>query len=137
MSDMKKDIAIACLETLNIYKPYIRKFKSIAGIPCFFENYAGFYTSQEPKLMSKIAEIEEEYCCVIYAITHEVTSFGERWSMLCVPDEVVLEDVLYPYDESKRWYHAYAYVWNEQEDLFSEFGDIVVEASFGGIKRIY
>ena len=30
----KKDIAIECLEKLDIYKPYINKFKS-KGIPCF------------------------------------------------------------------------------------------------------
>ena len=35
----QKEIAVQCLEKLDIYKPYIRKFKSKTGTPCFFENY--------------------------------------------------------------------------------------------------
>ena len=57
----QKEVAIQCLEKLNIYKPYINKFKSSKTIPTFFENYAGFYADQEPELMNKIKEIESEY----------------------------------------------------------------------------
>jgi hypothetical protein len=136
MSDMKKAIAITCLETLDVYKPYVRKFSSKAGIPCFFENYAGFYADQEPELMNKIAEIEQQYGCLVYAITHEITSFGELWSMLCVPsDAECLEDVLDSF--SDREYYAFAYVWNKSDDLCSEFGDVVVQSRFGGIKRVH
>ena len=137
MSDMKKAIAVACLETLNVYKPYIRKFSSKAGIPCFFENYAGFYADQEPELMTKIAEIESGYHCLVYAITHELTNLGEMWSMLCVPDEVTLDDVLFSADSSKNLWYAYAYVWNKTDDFCSEFGDIVVRSAFGGVKRMH
>ena len=35
---LQKEIAVQCLEKLDIYKPYIRKFKSKAGTPCFFDN---------------------------------------------------------------------------------------------------
>lgn len=137
MSDMKKTIAIACLETLDVYKPYVSKFSSKDSIPCFFENYAGFYANQEPELMNKIAEIESGYHCLVYAITHEITDFGELWSMLCVPDEVTIDDVLFSADEGKNMWYAYAYVWNKSDDLCSEFGDIVVQSRFGGIKRVH
>ena len=56
---VQKEIAVRCLEMLDIYKPYIRKFKSKAGVPCFFENYGGFYADQEEKLWAKIKEIED------------------------------------------------------------------------------
>ena len=133
----QKEIAISCLEKLDIYKPYIRKFKSKAGIPCFFENYAGFYADQEPKLYEKIKEIEKEYNCLVYAITHEYSSIGETWSMLCVSQEAEsFEDYIFEFDKPNCFY-TYAFVWNENAPYCSEFGDIVVHTFGGGIKRIY
>lgn len=131
----QKEIAIKCLETLDIYKPYIRKFKSKAGIPCFFENFGGFYADQEEKLWSKIKEVEHDYNVLVYAITHEITDIGECWSMLCVsqnPDS--LEDFLTA--KGSGQFYAYAYVWNESVPWFSEFGDIIVKSAYGGLKRL-
>lgn len=134
----QKEIAIQYLEKLNIYGPYIRKFKSKAGIPCFFENFAGFYADQEPELWNKIKEVEQEYGCLVYAITHELTNLGEMWSMLCVAkDTDSLEDTMFTADATNRRFYTFAYVWNRSCDYGSEFGDIVVQAAFGGIKRIF
>jgi hypothetical protein len=131
----QKEIAIQCLEKLDIYKPYIRKFKSKAGIPCFFENFGGYYVDQEPEIWNKVKEVEKENGGLVYALTHEQTSFGECWSMLYVPrDCETVEDVLDPIN-SKDFY-VFAYVWNKDDDWCSEFGDIVVRSFGGGIKRI-
>ena len=131
----QKEIAIQCLERLDIYKPYIRKFKSKAGIPCFFENFGGFYVDQEPEIWNKVKEVEKENGGLVYALTHEQTSFGECWSMLYVPRDCEgVEDVLDPIN-SKEFY-VFAYVWNKSDDWCSEFGDIVVRSFGGGIKRI-
>ena len=131
----QKEIAVSCLEKLNIYKPYIRKFKSKAGIPCFFENFGGFYVDQEPEIWNKVKEVEKENGGLVYALTHEQTSFGECWSMLYVPKDCEgVEDVLDPIN-SKEFY-VFAYVWNKSDDWCSEFGDIVVRSFGGGIKRI-
>lgn len=130
---IQKEIAVRCLEMLDIYKPYIRKFKSKEGIPCFFENYAGFYADQEEKLYSKIKEVESEYNYLVYAITHEITDIGETWSMLCVPQNSSIEDVLNRANSQE--FYAFAYVWNETVPVYSEAGDIVVRSAFGGIKR--
>jgi hypothetical protein len=133
----QKEIGIQCLEKLNIYKPYIRKFKSKNGIPCFFENFGGFYVDQEPELFSKIKEVEKDYNVLVYGVTHEFTEFGECWSMLCVSqnpdsiDDFIVESIPY----SGRFY-VYSYVWNKTEPMFSEFGDIVVQSFGGGIKRV-
>ena len=136
-NERQKEIAIQCLEELDIYKPYIRKFKSQKTLPCFFENFAGFWADQEPKLWNKIKEVEKEFGCLVYAITHEITDFGECWSMLCVSsDSERLEDCLTVLDDGKSYY-SFSYVWNTQNECFSEFGDIVVRAACGGIKRIY
>ena len=90
----QKEIAVKCLEQLDIYKPYIRRFE-VADIPCFFERWAGFYADQEPVLWKKVKEVEEEFNCLVYAITHEYFEFGECWSMLCVSkDTKSIEDCL-------------------------------------------
>ena len=133
----QKALAVKCMEKLDIYKPYINKFKSKAGTPCFFENFAGFWVDQEPEVYNKMKEIENEFGCLVYAITHEITDFGECWSMLCVPsDAEILGEAL---DDSGKYneYYAFSYVWNKSNHLFSAFGDIVVKSFGGGVKRIH
>lgn len=131
----QKEIAIRCLEKLDIYGPYVRKFQSKQALPCFFENFAGFWVDQEPELWAKIKEVENETGCLVYAVTHELLEFGECWSLLCVTkDAEELSDVFGTFNS--REYYAFAYVWNKTNDIFSEFGDVVVRAFGGGIKRI-
>ena len=131
----QKEIAIKCLEVLDIYKPYIRKFKSAAGMPCFFENYGGFYVDQEPEVYQKVKELETEYECLVYALTHELTGFGECWTMLCVPKDCDgIDECLSAFNQGEHY--AFSYVWNKSNPTFSEFGDVVVRAAYGGIKRI-
>ena len=131
----QKEIAIECLEKLDIYKPYIRKFKSEKTMPCFFENFGGFWADQEPELWKKIKEVEEEYNCLVYAITHEFFEFGECWSMLCVSNDTeTVTDCLVQSTISR--FYAFAYVWNATDEQLSEFGDIVVQSFGGGIRRL-
>lgn len=132
----QKELAIKCLEILDIYKPYINKFKSKAGIPCFFENFAGFYADQEPKLWNKIKELEKERGYLIYAVTHELTEFGELWTMLCVPKSCEGIDELLD-KHSENTFYAFSYTWNVSNEYFSELGDVLVKAAYGGIKRLY
>jgi hypothetical protein len=133
----QKDIAIKCLEKLNIYGPYVRKFQSKKTIPCFFENFGGFYADQEPELWSKIKEVEDEYGCLVYAVTHECFEFGECWSMLCVSKGCdTVEDHLSRCCEGSKAFYAFAYVWNKTNEHLSEFGDVVVQSFGGGIKRV-
>lgn len=131
----QKELAIQCMEKLDIYKPYIKKFKS-TGMPCFYENFAGFWADQEPELYSKVKEVEEEYGYLVYAVTHEITDYGETWSMLCIPQSTEsIEDVLGSFNQ--REYYVLSYTWNKSNPIFSELGDIVILSRFGGIKRIH
>lgn len=130
----KKEKAIELMKKLDIYKPYISGFEN-SGRACFFENYGGFWVDQEPLILSKIKELEEKYNCLVYAVTHEMTSIGEMYDFLIVsayPEE--WDDTLLPAGNSS--FYAYAYVWNVDDDYCSEFGDIVVHSFGGGIKRI-
>ena len=104
----QKEIAIQCLEKLDIYKPYINKFKSKAGTPCFFEGFAGFYVDQEPEIYNKMKEVEVEFGCLVYALTHEITNLGETWTMLCIPkDNDGVDDVIGRFNHNE--FYAFSY----------------------------
>ena len=128
------EIAVQCLKKLNIYKPYIKRFEK-DFTPTFFEKFAGFYADQEPELWEKIKEIQKEHKVMVYAVTHELSEFGECWDMLCVSSsDKKLEDCLQ--ECSGNIHYAFAYVWNKTCPSWSEFGDIVVKDFGGGIIRI-
>ena len=134
MNDAKKNKAIELMKKLNIYKPYIDGFEK-CGKVCFFENYGGFWVDQESHISGKIKELEEKYNCLVYAVTHEITSIGEMYDFLIVSDyPEEWDDTLLPAGDGT--FYAYAYVWNVDDDYCSEFGDIVVRSFGGGIKRI-
>ena len=131
----QKEIAIQCLKKLDIYKPYIRKFEK-EDMPTFFERCAGYYLFNEPVLQAKVKEVEKEFGVLVYALTHEWLEFGECWSMLCVSKSTEsIEDCIMDTAQSNMFY-TFAYVWNQDNDHFSEFGDIVVQSYGGGIRRM-
>lgn len=130
----KKDKAIELMKQLGIYKPYIRGFKEEDNV-CFFDRYAGFWVYQEPEIEAKMREIEREYKCIVYAITHEFTDFGELYDFLIVPNyKSDWKNLIYK--QSGNDFIAFAYVWNKSDDLCSEFGSIGVKSFGGGIRRV-
>lgn len=132
--EQKKQKAIELMECLNIYKPYIKGFKANSEI-CFFENFGGYWTHQEPELDQKIKAFEKEYNCLVYAVTHEYLEFGECFDFLYVNDyEEEWEDMLNQVDLDK--FYTTAYVWNKDDELCSEFGSIAIQSFGGGIRRI-
>ena len=129
----QKEKAIAIMKRMDIYAPYIQGFRE-NGMVCFFERFGGYWADQEPELYEKMKAIEKKYNCLVYAITHEFTDFGECYSFLIV--------TAYP-KEWKTLVHsngnkhvAFAYVWNKDDDECSEFGSVLVHSFGGGIRRI-
>ena len=129
----KKEKAIEIMKEMDIYKPYINGFKENDKV-CFFEGFGGFWIDQEPEIYKKMQEIEQKYDCKVYAVTHELTMFGECYSFLIVTDYPEEWDTLV-YTEGNR-HTAFAYVWNKDDDWCSEFGSVTVQSFGGGIKRI-
>lgn len=129
----KKEKAIELMKEMDIYKPYIDGFKENDKV-CFFEGFGGFWIDQEPEVYKKMQEIEQKYNCKVYAVTHELTAFGECYSFLIVTDYPEEWDTLV-YTEGNR-HTAFAYVWNKDDDWCSEFGSVTVQSFGGGIKRI-
>ena len=81
--EQRKTKAVELLYKLDIYEPYIQDFINDNQV-CFFEHYGGYWVFQEPDVYKKMLEIESEYDCTVYAITHEYTGFGECYSFLYV-----------------------------------------------------
>lgn len=129
----KKEKAIEIMKEMDIYKPYINGFKENDKV-CFFEGFGGFWIDQEPEAYKKMQEIEQKYDCKVYAVTHELTMFGECYSFLIVTDYPEEWDTLV-YTEGNR-HTAFAYVWNKDDDWCSEFGSVTVQSFGGGIKRV-
>lgn len=132
--EKKKIIAIELMKRLKIFEPYIDGFKNFDNV-CCFENYGGFWAYQEPKLMEKVKEFEQEEDCLVYAVTHEYLEFGECYSFLIIPDYEEDWDYLLSYYGNGNFI-VYAYVWNKSIEWCSEFGSIAVKSFGGGIKRI-
>ena len=129
----KKVKAIELMKKLDIYKPYIKGFKNEDTV-CYFENYGGYWAYQEPGLIEKVKELEEQHNCLVYAITHEYTAIGEMYSFLIVTDYEEEWDTLL--EKYSNQYYGFAYVWNKDDDMCSEFGTIALSSFGGGIRRI-
>lgn len=129
----RKIKAIEIMEKMDIYKPYIKGFRESDKV-CFFERFGGYWVDQEPEIHNKMKEIEKEYNCTVYAITHEFTQFGECYSFLLVTNYksewknlVVTEN---------GTHYAFAYVWNKDDEWCSELGTVGVKSFGGGITRV-
>lgn len=129
--EQRKEKAIEIMQKLDIYKPYITGYKNHEKV-CFYERFGGYWVYQEPEIEAKMRELEQHYNITIYAITHDLTEFGELWSFLCVSDK------------GNRYactkgiggdFVCYAYVWNKSGG-FGEFGSVEVRSFGGGLMRI-
>ena len=130
----QKEVAISAMQNLNIYAPYIKKFKK-DGTITLFERFGGYYIDeyQEPELLKEIKKFEAEYECIVYAVTHEFFEFGECYSFLCVSKYE--EEWTRTLSDTKRGL-AWSYVWNKTAEWCSEFGTIAVRSFGGGIARV-
>ena len=131
--EQRKAKAIELLNRLDIYEPYIEGFINDNQV-CFFENFGGYWVYQEQDVYKKMLEIENEYDCTVYAITHEYTSFGECYSFLYVSR--YKNEWPYSLVTEKGIHYATAYVWNKSCEDFSELGTVGVKSFGGGITRV-
>ena len=133
MEQKQKAKAIEMMKQMDIYKPYIEGFEKENNV-CFFEQFGGFWVYQEPEVEAKMKELEKKYGCIVYAVAHEFTQFGECYSFLIVTK--YKEEWNRCVVSEKNKHYAFAYVWNKDDDWCSEFGTVVVQSFGGGIKRI-
>lgn len=132
--EQRKQQAVKLLKQLDIYESYVKDFEQEDKV-CFFENFIGFWVYQEPEIEKKMKEIEKTYNCTVYAITHELTEFGELYDFLIVSKEKSEWKTLVEKAQGNEYY-AFAYCWNKDDDWSSEFGTLIIKSFGGGIKRI-
>ena len=104
--------------------------KSVVGI-LYWLNDAGGCPDY---VVKKKEELEKNYDCTVYAVTHEYLDFGECWDFWTVHDEDV-EDYEYFKNEFENYKYTMAYVYNASEPDFSEFGTIGFSCNGGGMIR--
>ena len=129
----RKTKAIQIMKTMDIYKPYIEGYRKENKV-CYFERYAGYWADQEPELQEKIKQVEQQYNCTVYAVTHEYFEFGECYTMLIVTN--YKNEWGYLVESQQDVHYAQAYVWNVDDDYCSEFGTVAVRSRYGGLRRI-
>ena len=129
----RKTKAIQIMKTMDIYKPYIEGYRKENKV-CYFERYAGYWADQEPELQEKIEQVEQQYNCTVYAVTHEYFEFGECYTMLIVTN--YKNEWGYLVESQQDVHFAQAYVWNVDDDYCSEFGTVAVRSRYGGLRRI-
>lgn len=132
--EQKKSKALELMKTLDIYKPYIKAFKDNDTI-CVFENFGGYYIDKDSKLYDEIKNFEEENDCLVYAVTHEYTDFGECYDFLFVSDYEDEWEYIISYSDQNR-HVILSYVLNNDMPDCSEFGDITIQTFGGGVRRI-
>lgn len=136
LREKQKEVALGIMEKMDLYKPYIEKFKK-DGTVTLYEQYAGFYIDEdtEHNLYERIKKFEEEHGCLVYAVTHEFTQFGECYDFLIVTKyKEEWADTL-SYSQGTK-HVVFAYVNNEDDEFCSEFGDITVNQFGGGLTRV-
>lgn len=129
----QKEVASDALKKLDIYSPYVERFKR-DNVPCLFVGFGGFWLNQYPEIEKKRKEIEEKYKCLVYAVTMEQTEFGLLYSFLIVSEYEEEWDRTLVLDGNIAY--AFAYVWNSTDEWCSEFGTVVLQRFGGGIRRV-
>lgn len=126
-----KESAVKALKQIKSYGPYTNAFKN-KGTVTMYEGSGGYYVEADSDLDKKIKEVEEKYNGMVYAAIHNYTEFGEIYTLLWegAEDETIIEQ------GQDNDYYVFAYVWNVDEDMFSEFGDVIIKPMLGGLIRI-
>ena len=127
----RKNEAIKRMEALKLDKTCINAFKN--GKPWMSESrYGSLYEINDKEVKDKIKKFENEYNATVYHLIHNYTEFGELYSFLYVSNN---EEEWEDDNADIRDGYAIAYVWNVDEEDFSEFGSIRVKSVFGGLVR--
>ena len=127
----RKNEAIKRMEALKLDKTCINAFKK--GKPWMSESrYGSLYEINYKEVKDKIKKFENEHNATVYHLIHNYTEFGELYSFLYVSNN---EEEWEDDNADIRDGYAFAYVWNVDEEDFSEFGSIRVKSVFGRLVR--
>lgn len=123
--DMKKE-AVARLESLQIRKDILDAFKDKGELRLSF---AGMPLELTESQKDRVRKFEEKTECMVYHVIQDFTNLGEMLTFLYVsPDKEEWEMDR----EDLKMGTPLAYVANLDNEMFSEFGSVSVEAYLPG-----
>lgn len=130
----QKRRAILKLNEIGSYKPYTNAFKK--GTVTMYEGFGGYFVDNDSELFKKISEVEEKYGGTVYAVIHNLTEFGEMYTMLW-QTSYAEDDEFCVHPVGGGIYGVLAYVLNVSDDSCSEFGSVGIKPALGGLLRVY
>ena len=129
----QKNEAIERMKILKLHPNAVREFVDEGKLNCS-ENGMGalFWLSDEDA--KYVRAMEEKTDCLVYHVVKSVTQFGTLLTMLYVSKDE--EEWERDKEELKSEGYACAYVENLDDEYCSEFGGVIVQPIFGGVRRI-
>lgn len=127
----RKSEAIKRMEALKLDKTCINAFKK-GNVWMSETKFGALYEINDKNVIQKIKDFEKEHDCTVYHCIHNYLEFGECYSFLYVSN---YEDEWESDNEDLKEGYPIVYVWNVDEEDFSEFGSIGIKSVFGGLVR--
>lgn len=129
----RKEIALQYLSKLQVNEEARTAFKEHDTVYLFdplrlVPIEAGSY------LDVKIKRIKKAHNCTVYAVTHSFLEFGECYEFLLASPYP--EDWEHSLRTNGNIHSANAWVWNKDEEQYSEMGFVCLEARDGNLMRI-
>ena len=128
----QKQEAISRLNLLKIFPQAIKEFEQDL-ILNKSENDGLLFWLNETELKI-VKNFENKYKALVYHVIHNYTEFGELYSLLYVSQHK--EEWIYDKKDINRK-NIFVYVYNVDNNSFSEFGNIGIELKNGGLVRLY
>ena len=129
MKDAQRKEALERMTMLHMSRQCINAFKD--GKVWESEGYGALYEVNE-KEQSYIDAFEKEHNATVYHMIHNMTEFGELYTMLYVSSEKSeWKSDRYDIEDG----YALAYVKNIDAPECSEFGSVGIRPSIGGLVR--
>ena len=130
----KKAEAIKRMKALKYFSLSIQEFKRYGKIMVNEPPHgAHYYIDDDPELVKKIQEMEEENNVLVYAVVRAWTEFGQLDSILYVNDWI--QDWKYFYEDLKDGI-TYTYTFNRETPEYSDYGSIrIMRGCAAGLLR--
>lgn len=127
--EQMKEEAIKRMKMLGIYPPTIKEFEQEDKLNV---SRGGFLYWLDDEYKAKVAEFEEKYGVLVFAVIENNMEFGKLLSILYVS---TYQDEWERDRLGLKSGEVFAYVFNLDAEECSEFGYIVVRNRFGGLVR--
>lgn len=129
--------AVEIMLALKMDEQYIQDFAQNGQVYLFDVDGKVIPIEEREEIAQRKTDIEGRGTCIIFAVTHETSSFGEMYDFLFVSSYIEDMEFMYSsYDSSNGLHIVYANVWNVTSEWSSESGRILIKSKNGKIQRL-